>query len=57
MAVLSWRVTINKRWTYYPDAINAAEASSEAVRSWRKDEAVPLDARRDIVAEIHTRVL
>lgn len=55
--MLPWHVIINLDFDYKVEAINAAEASSEAVRAWRKDETVDEMARKKMVHDIHTIML
>jgi hypothetical protein len=56
-AMLPWQVTINVHYAYKVDAINSAEACSEAVRFWRKDETVDRDERKKMVHDIHAAML
>lgn len=51
-----WRVTINRKYDYSVEAINSAEASHQAVWTWRKDEAVRPDERLSVVEDLHVRI-
>lgn len=56
-AIFNWQVTINRDYRYPAEAINSAEACSEAVRYWRKDPAIGEEERKKMVSDIHaTRV-
>lgn len=55
--MLRWQVTINIEFTYKVDAINSAEACSDAVRMWRNDETIERVTRKKMVRDIHATLL
>lgn len=54
---LKWLVTINECYSYKVEGDYAAEAASEAVREWRKDERVQIAYRRAFITHIQTECL
>lgn len=52
-----WRVNINRGYTYEVMAAYPAEASSDAVWAWRRDETVPEAVRLGPISYIETEVL
>lgn len=57
MPVRKWKVRINDGPSYMVDALYPAEASSEAVLLYRKDETVAEEDRTGLIWYIETRCL